>query len=66
VNFIDFVAIETLRVLCPDVYDGLRRNRGRFTGYKMDDGRQQESAMKGFYDGVTSTGGWVRNGGVGG
>lgn len=37
VNPVDFIALETLRVLLPDLYDIIRENRDRFCSHSRDD-----------------------------
>jgi predicted KAP-like P-loop ATPase len=39
VNPVDFIAIESFRMFCPEVYDIIRNNREMFTGYAPDSAR---------------------------
>lgn len=39
VNSIDFIAIESLRIFCPDIYGRVRNNRDMFVGYSVPDPR---------------------------
>ena len=51
VNPVDFVAIETIRVFCPMVYDHIRRNPHHFVGYDQHiSAVQQDAASKSFHD----------------
>lgn len=40
VNPVDFIAIESLRMFCPEVYDTIRNNREMFTGHAPDNARR--------------------------
>lgn len=51
VHFVDFVAIEALRIFSPQVYDAIRQNPDRFAGPSDSaKGLQQVPDMKAFYD----------------
>ena len=39
VNPIDFIAIESLRIFCPEIYDCVRNNRQMFAGHSADNSR---------------------------
>jgi len=55
VNPVDFVAIESLRLFCPDVYEEVRRNRDMFAGSAPTDWKKPTRAdLTAFHDG------WVR------
>ena len=43
VNPIDFIAIEALRMFCPEAYDCVRNNRQMFSGHAPDDLRAPTS-----------------------
>ena len=40
VNPVDFIAIESLRMFCPEVYDTIRNNREMFTGHAPDNAQR--------------------------
>jgi|SRR5579875_880149 len=40
VNPVDFIAVEALRMFCPDVYETIRNNRAMFTGHAPDNLRR--------------------------
>ena len=42
VNTVDFIALESLRVFLPDVYDTVRSNPNRFSGHGGDDQQAQK------------------------
>ncbi len=47
VNPVDFVALETLRLFCPSVYETIRSNKEEFTGYvRMGYGRDYDAERK--------------------
>lgn len=55
VNPVDFVAIETLRVFCPEVYEVIRNNREMFSGAAPTDLRRPtKDDLVRFHDGWTS------------
>jgi predicted KAP-like P-loop ATPase len=60
VNLVDFLAIETLRVFCPYVYDIIRNNSGAFVGQTDDGGllvyplAPTIEGLRAFYDGWMS------------
>ena len=39
VNPVDFIAVESLRMFCPEVYDAIKRNREMFSGHAPDNVR---------------------------
>lgn len=51
VNPVDFIAIESLRVFLPKVYDAIRANEEQFVGYRTQDHNIEKQAAVAFHDG---------------
>lgn len=50
VNPVDFIAIESLRVFLPKVYDAIRANEGQFVGYRTPNHNIEKQAAVAFHD----------------
>lgn len=50
VNPVDFIAIESLRVFLPKVYDVIRANEEKFVGYRTPDHNIEKQAAVAFHD----------------
>ena len=49
VNPIDFIAIETLRLFCPDIYDLIRKNKHEFVSNSISGNLPGSEAQSGFH-----------------
>ena len=50
VNAADFIAIESIRVFAPGLYEAIRANSEKFTGYRETGGGRQADGLKVFHD----------------
>ena len=50
VNPVDFIAIESLRIFLPKVYDAIRANEEKFAGYRTPDHNVEKQAAVAFHD----------------
>ena len=55
VNPVDFVAVETLRIFVPSVYDAIRQNSDRFAGQSEDWHAQEQDREQAFLDSMLET-----------